>query len=189
MDENESERIRALASQMVDDYLKRQIHGKLTAKIIKSTPDYQLEQVIIDYIQTKLSDEESELSILSKMSSGFQAVYSTWILDSEVNNGGFNQFFTNSSGQFAEMALESLKLLGAIEHYSVLQKAIEIHEMEKRNPKLQDLYGQRTAEAFSASYQETKLDECDSAFYNLGNQLSELRLQYIRSHPKDFVGK
>ena len=43
MDENESERIRALASQMVNEYLKRQIHTKLTAKIIKSAPDDQLE--------------------------------------------------------------------------------------------------------------------------------------------------
>lgn len=136
MDEIERERIRALASQMVDEYLKRQIHEKLTAKIINSTPDDKLEQVILDYIQTKISDDKSEFSIISNMSLGFQMIYSTWLLESEINNGGFNQFFINSSGKFAEMASESLKLLGAIDFYSILQKAIEIFEAEKRNPEL-----------------------------------------------------
>jgi hypothetical protein len=189
MDENESERIRALASQMVDDYLKRQIHGKLTVKIIKSTPDDQLEQVILDYIQTKIPDEGSEFSTVVNMSPGFQMMYSTSLLESEVNNGGFNQFFINSSGEFAEMALASLKLLGATDYYSVLQKAIEIFRAEKQDARLQDLYSQRTAQAFSESYQETKLGQCDKGFYDLGDRLSELRVQYVRAHPKDFAGR
>ena len=189
MDETEHERIRALARQMAAEYLRREIHEKLAVKIIKLTPDNKLEQVIFDFIQTKISDDESEFSVISKMHPGFQMIYSTCLLESEVNNGGFNQFFINSSGKFAEMALQSLKLLGATDFYSIFQKAIEIFEAEKRNLELQDLYSQRTAQAFSESYQITKLDECDNEFYSLGDLLSELRLKYVRSNPKEFVGR
>jgi hypothetical protein len=35
----------------------------------------------------------------------------------------------------------------------------------------------------------THLGECDDAFYQLNDRLSELRISYIRSHPEDFVGK
>lgn len=187
MDEIEREKMSALISQSVDKFMNRQIHEKLTARIIRDTPDNELEQVIVDYIKTKIPDDDFEFSVVLHMSLGLQMIYSTWLLESEVNNGGFNQFFINSSGEFADMALKSLKLLGATDFYSIMQRAIDIFEAEKRNPELQDLYAQGTAQAFSETYQLTKLGECDDDFYKLGDRLSKLKIQYVRSHPKEFV--
>lgn len=187
MDEFEHEKMRALISQSVDKFRKRQIHKKLTAKIIKDTPDDELEQIILDYIETKIPDDDFEFSVVSKMSPGLQIIYSTWLLESELNNGGFNQFFINPSGKFADIALKSLNLLGATDFFSILQRAMDIFETEKRNPELQNLYAQGTAQAFSETYQLTELNECDDEFSELESQLSELKIQYIRSNPKEFI--
>ena len=115
-------------------------------------------------------------------------IYSTFVLEGQVNNGGFNQFFVNSSGQFAEIAVLSCDLIGASDRAELIRKAIEIHEQEKGSAVLQSLYAQNTLEAFKQTYKLTKLGECDDAFYALNDHISELRLRYIRSHPEEFLG-
>lgn len=45
-------------------------------------------------------------------------------LEAEVNNGGFHQYFSNSSGNNAEMALSSLEAVGAEKMATILRKAI-----------------------------------------------------------------
>lgn len=175
-------------ARIVSNFLNRRIYKELTLETLSKIPDHELEQVIIDYVSTKFTSRRSELAVVSKMPRGFQIVYSTWILEAEVNNGGFNQFFVNSSGQFAEMALKSLEALGAKDHYTVVKRAIQLHAEESSNSELQALYAERTAEAFAKSYELTSLDECDTPFYQLGD-LGEIRVHYIRLHPDEFVGR
>lgn len=172
----------------IDEFKKRKIYNQLTEEIISTIPDDKIEQAIIDYIFTKITDFSHSLAIVSNMSQGFQIIYSTWILEGEVNNGGFNQYFFNSSGQFADMALRSLKNLGVYDHYAILKRAISIHIDERENQTLQSLYSQKTIEAFFESYKFSSLEECDNAFYKLETNLSAIRIQYIRAHSSEFVG-
>jgi Domain of unknown function (DUF4375) len=176
-------------AKSLDDFKNRKIYRELSGEILASIPDDKLEMAIVDFIDTKVRDLKTALADVSRLSLGLQMMYSTWILEGEVNNGGFNQFFVNSSGQFAEMALRSLKLLNATGYYEVLQRAINMHEAEKGNVELQELYRRNTLEAFSKSYKLTNLGECDDAFFKLREPLSELRVKYIRSHQDEFVGK
>ena len=175
-------------SKLVDDFKNRKIHKRLSLKILVTIPDNEIEQAIVDYVNTKLTNPRSMLSDFSNMSSGFQILFSTWVLEGEVNNGGFNQFFFNSSGQLADLALLSLKKLSAAKHYEVLEKAIAIHVQEKESCPLKKLYSMRTLKAFLASYKYSSLDKCDEEFNKLENSLSELRIQYIRAHPDEFIG-
>ena len=46
-------------------------------------------------------------------------------LEREVNNGGFNQYFWNSSGDFAHETIASLNLIGASHTAKILQQAID----------------------------------------------------------------
>jgi hypothetical protein len=172
----------------VNDFINRQIYKHLSPEILASIPDDKLEQAVVDYVTTKLSEPRNTLADVSILPTGFQIVYSTWVLEGEVNNGGFNQFFVNSSGQFADMALLSLKKLGALQHYVLLEKAIVIHDREKKSLPLRFLYSLRTLQAFLATYKYSSLDKCDEQFYELGDSLSKLRIQYIRANPGEFVG-
>lgn len=174
--------------RFLEEFNNRTIYKELSFEILETIPDDKIEQAILDYIDTKISDYRMTFEMISNMPEGFQMVYSTLALEGQVNNGGFNQFFFNSSGQYANMALQSLEMIGANDYYEILQKAIEIHWKERSNPELQNLYSLRTLDAFSRSYNLTSLGECDEKFYALGERLTEIRLKFIRSNPHLFIG-
>lgn len=187
-DEKKMAELISETEKLMDEFWNRTIYKELSFEILATIPDDKIELAILDYIDTKISDYRTRFAVISNMSKGFQIVYSTLTLESQVENGGFNQFFFNPSGQYTDMALRSLKMLGADDYYEILQKAIEIHLKEKENPELQNLYSQRTLEAFSKSYKLTTLGKCDEEFYSLGERLREIRLKFIRSNPHLFVG-
>lgn len=174
--------------KLMDEFWNRIIYKELSVEILATIPDDKIELVILDYIDSKVSDYRVRFDVISSMPEGFQMVHSTTALETQVNNGGFNQFFYNPSGQYAEMALRSLKLIDATEYYEILQKAIETYMKEKENPELQNLYSQRILEGFSESYKLTSLSEWDEKFYALGERLGQLRIDFIRSKPELFVG-
>jgi len=155
---------------------------------IEATPDDELEQLIIDEIERRVGDDyDHNHEIVLSMPKGFRVIYATWLLDAEVNNGGFNQFFWNSSGQFAPEALEGLRQIGAKKHEELLQRAIRIHNEEKTT--IEKLKQQGTLEAFSESYKHTKLNKLDDEYYKLPEGLGKLNVQYIRDHADLFQGK
>jgi len=169
-----------------DDFNKRKIYVKLDSSTLASIPDDKLEQAIIDFITSKFNkDFSNEYEIVTSLSPGLKAVYSTWILEAEVNNGGFNQFYWNSSGRFAKEAEDGLFLIGALSFLKLMKEANKIYEQEK--PRMQEFKDKGTIEAFSESYKETKLNELDDKFYKLTENLSALRIKYIRLHPEDFM--
>jgi len=173
-----------------DDTTERKASAKatpLTEQLLSQTPDDRLEALVMDHLNARTEADSYERSheIVSAMSKGFQMMYATWLLEAEVNNGGFHQFFWNHSGLFAKEALEGLKLVGADEHAKLVGKSIAVYESEK--PKMDNARRHDTLEAFGESARESKFDELDSAFYALKEDLSALRIRYIRAHPRDFV--
>jgi hypothetical protein len=140
---------------------------------------------LIDHvIHVRINDRfHDELEIVRGLSRGYRMLYSTWLLETEVNNGGFNQFFWNPSGRFAAEALDGCRLLGGTELAALLEQAIAIHEKER--PTQRKYAEEGTLEAFSESYETTTLTSLDERFFALS--LSPLRIRYIRAHPDEFT--
>jgi len=106
----------------------------LTLEILKAIPDEKLEAAIVDHADYKIGDNsDGEYKIVTGLSKGLQIIYSTWLVEEEVDNGGFNQYFWNSSGQYQKEALEGFKLLGAKEHAGLMDEAIAIYNQEAAN--------------------------------------------------------
>jgi len=54
-----------------------------------------------------------------------QKVFSAiWAVESEVNNGGFSQYFFNSSAESAWFVVEALETVGALETAGICRRAI-----------------------------------------------------------------
>ena len=53
-----------------------------------------------------------------------RVVYTVTILDMQVNNGGFNQYFVNGYGQFAKETIKSLELINTYEISKILTRAL-----------------------------------------------------------------
>lgn len=171
-------------TESIERFNSRKKFPVLTERIIETIADDELEQAVMDCIDFKIDGNyEDSYEIISLLSSGFRMVYSTWYLEAEINNGGFNQFFWNC-GEFAEEALEGLRVLGTEEHARLMQKAIEIFIEEE--PRQRRFYIENSLEAFSESYKHTKLNALDDEFYKL-SELSLRRIRYIREHMDQFT--
>lgn len=167
----------------------RKIYKVLTSEIIDSISDDLLEQAIFDNIYETISNDHiNELSNVQKLSKGQQAFWSTWIIEGEVNNGGFNQFYFNSSGQYWKMAESGFKLIGAEKYADLTHRANNIYEENKE--RLAE-FDDGTLESFGESYKDNPLNKLDDEFYELEDveNISKLRIKYIRENKNEFIAR
>jgi hypothetical protein len=178
-----------LIEKSAEEYNNRKIYKKLTSEILDSIPDDKLEQTIFDNIYEIIGDDyKNELNNVKKLTKGQQAFFSTWILEGEINNGGFNQFYFNSSGQYAEMAEIGLKTIGADKFSELTSKANKIYiENKERLEEFDD----GTMESFSESYKDNPLNDLDTEFYELyeSEKIGDLRIKYIRDNITEFTAE
>ena len=122
---------------------------------------------------------------LAALSPHARIVYLAEVLDGEVLNGGFSQFFSNSSGNHAHETLAALHELGATRAAGLLQRAIDTfpdgrvpHERGKR------------CDALEKS-NDAVLDALDTEFYTLekttGEVLSERIIAFMSKHGAERV--
>lgn len=155
----------------------------LTLRLLKELPDSELPNAVQQHVFWRVTeDREREADILASLPDSVQAVYAGRILDAEVQNGGFNQFFWNSS-RFAEAALTGLDRLGAREHADLLRSAMELAIASQG--KLLPYYVEGSVRAFSGSYREGMFDDLDARYYKLPD-LEGILAHAIRNDPESF---
>lgn len=98
-------------------------------------------------------------------------------LEKEVNNGGFGQYFMNSSGEYAHETIQSLITIGANKTAAILQQAINEFPGAKvpkeRHIRLEAL------ERIEDSADEV-WDSLDQQFYEYEDDLNSLNIEYIK---------
>ena len=173
----------------MDDFNNRPIHNELTEQIIDNTADDDLLQIISDNLASKQPKHHNkEYETVMAWNKARQAIWEIWLLETEVNNGGYNQFYYNSSGQFYKLLPEALKLVGANKFADLTTRANQI--FEKENPKITQ-HQDGTLEGFSKSYDDNPLNKFDDEFYALYKieNLQQIQIEYIRKHKNDFIDK
>ncbi|WET68827.1 DUF4375 domain-containing protein [Sphingobacterium sp.] len=166
---------------------KPSIQTPLTEQIIDTTSDDMLLEVVYDNLFRKLSAAyDKEYEIVLSWNKSRQAIYMISQLEAEVNNGGYNQFYFNSSGQFAAALPEALKLVGAPKFADLTERANSTFEKEKSKI-TEDQDG--TVEGFSKSYENNPLNKFDEEFYKLHDveNLQKIQVDYIRKNKKEFT--
>jgi len=176
-------------SNSVEAFKNRPIHKELTEQIIDTTSDENLLQVVFDNLSEKQpTDYEKEYETVMSWNKSRQAIYMIWALEAEVNNGGYNQFYFNSSGQFYKHLADALKLVGANKFADLTKRANET--FEKENPKITQ-HQDGTLEGFSKSYDDNPLNKYDDEFYDLykTENLQQIQVDFIRKNKKEFIDK
>ena len=122
---------------------------ELTPVLLASLAADEVADAIVQHValQVDVVGEENRAGVILGLPVGTRAVYTTWLVDIEVNNGGFNQFFFNPYGQFAGYALAGYELLGAEDYAAVMRAAIATHESERQT--IAPYYEEATLESFS----------------------------------------
>lgn len=172
----------------IEAFANRKIYAKLDPATLRSIPNADLEQAVIDYVFSKLEkDFAEEAQVVRELSPGLRAMYLTWIVEAEVNNGGFNQYYWNTEEKFASDAVTAFEYFGASEHAALMRDANVVHATEEAE--MAKFKEQGSLEAFSESYEHTKLEPLDDRFFQLSENLSRLRIARIRQMPEQFSGE
>jgi len=148
--------------------------------------DDQVEYAILDYVHAKMDGHyDQEAEFLATLPPGIRALYVTSGVEDEVNNGGFNQYYWNSTGKFANEAVAAFEFFSAQKHAELMREANRIHAAEQAE--IEKFKEQGTLQAFSDSYKVSKLGPLDERFYSIDENLSALRVAKIRADPASFA--
>lgn len=120
---------------------------------------------------------------LSKLNDSQRYLYLSQTVYNEVNNGGFAQYFANSSGDYVHESVEALIRIGDQKTAHLLQKAIDKFpsavvpkDYNKRNA-LFNILTKKIGDA---------LHELDDAFYRHEETTSDITLEFIKKKIFDF---
>lgn len=93
-----------------------------TDELIALEGSFRIDSIVLAF--------EAALDGKDKLSTAERVVLSVEAIEREVNNGGFNQFFVNSSRAFAPYIVESFNLIGCPKTAQLCQEAIDLLGVE-----------------------------------------------------------
>ena len=120
---------------------------------------------------------------LDKLNEAQKVFFLNQNLERQVNNGGFHQFYGNSSGDNAMQTVEALRVVGAAKTANLLLAANEQFpdgvvpsDRDQREQVLEEIED-RASDVWS---------ELDRQFYKYEDDLNALNLEFVRSRVEDF---
>jgi len=113
-----------------------------------------------------------------------QKVFSAiWEVESEVNNGGFSQYFLNSSAESASFVAEALETIGAPDTADICKRAITA-AFPAGLP--QSVEAIRSTAADFPDEVLAMLEPLDQEFFSYPHNLTDLLFAYVSEHPEEF---
>ena len=132
-----------------------------------------------------LNDKNAWYHYILNLPIAQQIVYTIVLFHSQIENGGFHQYFFNSYGQFVFLTLKNLKLIGSINRYNLLKKALEeVNNENLEEKKFRKLVYTRKVDRI-VNYEQKLFDylnELDNEYFSLKNEdIEELLINYLES--------
>lgn len=165
--------------------------------------DEELEQKIIYYTYNRFENAgripkaknqvEWERQVLQGLPVGVQAVYATYLFESDLSlNGSYWDFFYQNNGAFAIETLNGYQLMGNVKMVVVLEQGIGAYLKMLHSGEIEKLYGVvhnwSINEEYFISRNRMSFEELDSEYLAMATSLiDELRakkVELIRSFPE-----
>lgn len=126
---------------------------------------------------------------LADWSAEEKVYFSACLLEGEVYNGGFDQYFSNSSGDYYRLAVKGLEELRAVHSLKLLREAAETLFGKEGPPdsqtdrwRIMNSKARRLSEAVTRNRQASKLDRLDKQFSEDPDRLGNLLKAYAEEH-------
>ncbi|WP_445370097.1 DMP19 family protein (plasmid) [Methylomonas sp. HW2-6] len=105
-------------------------------------------------------------------------------LEQEINNGGFEQYFHNLSGNIAAATPSALRAMGASQVASIVEKALEL--FPNSQPPTDQAQREKQMESWGPE-QEDILENLDKAFLAYPEPLAKLERGYVQKYENFFL--
>jgi hypothetical protein len=158
----------------------------LTPETLASLSADEVGEAIVQHVHFRVAGAwGSEAPIIRALPPGVRAIYTTWLVDAEVNAGGFHQYFVNSFGQYAGDALAGYELLGAEDYAAVMRSAIATFEIDRGRLAAVEV---EDPERDASSPVHAALQEIDQRYYALGDRIYHAWAVLVIDRPDAFSG-
>ena len=123
---------------------------------------------------------------VERLSEECRLVYLLRCFNGEIYNGGFDQFFTNSAGNYSIEVLKGLEIIGASHAHALLGRAMRW--FPNGSPAADRKVRWQQYEAFGERDDfQREMDELDSAYYDDADDFYRLIANYVANHPDALI--
>lgn len=105
------------------------------------------------------------------------------MLEAEINNGGFDQYFYNTSGDYYSESLQAYKTIGAHKTVKIIEEAFKlfpVNPIPKDNEKRQDILENVDKET------SKKWNALEDKFYEYEENIGGLLLEFVKKNKSEF---
>jgi len=153
-------------------------HGQTIPEVLSSLGNVEAALLLIN-VQAIIARNFGEVSPDPKLlTPAGLACYVAAEMLSQVNNGGFQQFFDNS-GEYSYHLVPALELIGSREYLDIAKRAVDIFG---NNVNLDYKARLEHIAALTDEYENDPWEECNSDFYNCEEPVEELALRYLQEN-------
>ncbi|MBC7793095.1 MAG: DUF4375 domain-containing protein [Clostridia bacterium] len=153
--------------------------ARMSPSELAQLSDEQLEESLISYVSEIVCAAPNEIEALAAFPEAIQNWYPTAVLDIEVLNGGFNQFFFNSSSAYAEMLPDACRKVGIPEVGALVAEGTRL--LTKHADALHAAEKAGTIDAFFATYIDAPFEHLDDQYAAREDEWHQCRVGYLRS--------
>jgi len=154
--------------------------GQSTDELIALESSYRIDSLVTVFEQAieqkayrdgdeQLSDEE-------------RVVLAVEALEREVNNGGYSQFFINSSREYGSIIVDALRQIGCAKTADVTQKAVDIiNATPITDEEFED------GDFADNEERDSALERCDDEYYSSQESIQDNLFAFIKANRSKIV--
>jgi hypothetical protein len=185
--------------------LKEQIShtSDISKELLEGWSDEELEQKVVYYVYNRFEKAgrapkaknfvEWEREVLLRLPVGVQAVYATYLFESDLNlNASFWDFFCQNNGAFAIDTLKGYQPMGDMKIVEILEQCIGAYLKMLQSGEIEELGGVvhdwGIDKEYFISRNRKSFEELDREYLametNLLNESRTKKIEFIRNHPE-----
>ena len=153
--------------------------GQTTTELVNLEGKYRVDSLVLAFEQAL--DQKSAQHGASSLSSVERIILAIEALEREVNNGGYDQYFRNSSVEYAPTVVDALNKIGCPNTAHITLDAITALGGSP-TPTVSEI---EIAMTTDDEGRDEKLNDCDSRFYATGENIALALFTYIKSHSNE----
>jgi len=147
--------------------------GETTEELLALEADYRIDSLVLAFEQA--IQQKGASGAVSKQERFVLAIEA---LEREVNNGGYSQFFLNSSNEFVDVIEEALRAIGCPKTATITQRAITSLGIRD------ELTGGKAEAVVLADDPAVSaaLDDCDAQYYDNDEAIADMLFAWIKQN-------
>jgi hypothetical protein len=150
-------------------------NGETVDELIALEGKYRIDSLVIAFEQAM--DQKAARVGENKLAIEERVILAIEALEREVNNGGYGQFFVNSSREYAPIIVDCLRRIGCPKTAEITQKALKIVQQAPMTD--EDIENGTWEENED---RQDALGECDSLYFERPENIEENLFGFIKAN-------